>query len=297
MTRREHVSMADRLTAQRDAKVKLRRHLNLVPEPPPQRSVNPDPPWNPIIVPNIEWTAAGATTFTYSYPATSAALAPLTWSASPNSTVTLNWSTDATFLPVQMMPGSIVTYNVTGANAIRVSPYRAFDVDYQPTPAQEAARVQRELQLQERRRAAHEHRITAQNRATETLRSFMTEQQRADYEQHEYFYVEGSAGNLYRIDKGNAGNVMYCDRATRRPLGSICAHPSMAQEWIPDQDVALAQMLALMTDEPRFTAIANVHWGLRPPSAQMNLRPERNTPYNARQFVDNPLGRAEIIAA
>lgn len=282
--------------------MKLRRRLKLVPEPPPEplRIVNPAPPRNPIIVPHIAWSAMGdGTTFTYSYPATSATTAPLTWSS--NSTVTLNWSTDATYLPTQMMPGTIQTYDVRQYvdSVIRVSPYRAFDVDYPSTPEQAAEYAQRALQREERRRAAHEHRITAQGRATETLRSFMTPEQRADYDEHEHFFVEGSAGNLYRIDKGNAGNVMYCDRVTRRPLGSICAHPSMAEQWIPDQDVALAQMLALMTDEPRFTAIANVHWGLRPPTANMELRPERNTPYDARQYVNNPLGygHAGLIAA
>ena len=42
----------------------------------------------------------------------------------------------------------------------------------------------------------------------------------------------------------------------------------MAEHWLPDQDVALAQMLAIQADEPGFAALANVHQGVRPPCAR-----------------------------
>jgi hypothetical protein len=38
----------------------------------------------------------------------------------------------------------------------------------------------------------------------------------------------------------------------------------MNEHWLPDQDVALAQMLALTTDEAAFVRLANVHRGRRP---------------------------------
>ena len=182
--------------------------------------------------------------------------------------------------------GPVISYQIPNTvEAVQLRRY-AEAIPVSRTPEEEAAHAQRLQRAEERRQEAHRRRASAEARARDTLRTFLNPEQRADYDQHGHFYVEGSAGNLYKIERGNAGNVKYVDRATRRELASICAHPTMREEWLPDQDVALAQMLALATDEPLFTAIANVHWGIRPPNAAMDRRPQVNTPPGARRYVN-----------
>lgn len=140
------------------------------------------------------------------------------------------------------------------------------------TPEEETARAARiaarQVEVEQRRTV----RATARSRSEETLLSFLDEQQRADYLATGAFDVTGSAGGRYRIRKGSSGNVVYLDPVTHLRIGTLCAHPSMNEQWLPDPDVALAQMLALMTDEPNFCGIANVHWGVRPPCADMTAR-------------------------
>ncbi len=41
--------------------------------------------------------------------------------------------------------------------------------------------------------------------------------------------------------------------------------PGAPSSWLPTNDVVAAQLLALMTDEPGFLRVANVHAGERPP--------------------------------
>jgi hypothetical protein len=294
-SRREYVSFADRVGQQREARVGLWRRLKLVPPQPP-----PPPPPVRIELPN--WNsavyvhrltegefadyAAPWPAFTYSVTGATTAydlrLLNTSIGTTSTSTITLNgtWNTMGT--PITMQPGTIV-------NADYPTPQvrHTYAPPTPRTPEELAANAARRLRQQEQREEAHRRRITAQDRARATLLEFLTPEQRADYAQYEYFYVEGSAGNLYRIDLGNAGNVMYCDRATLRPLGSICAHPSMAEHWLPNQDVQLAQKLALEFDEPGFTAIANVHWGIRPPNADLTRR-GGPTPADARLHVAGP---------
>lgn len=300
--RREYVSFADRVGQQREARVGLRRRLKLVPPQPPP----PPPPlrvelpgWNSAVyvsqLTRGEFAEYSAPWPVFSYSVTGATTAYdlriLNTSTSTTSTTyTLNGNTMGT--PITMQPGTIVNADYpTPQVRVQVSPY-TYAAPAPLTPEELAANAARRLRQQEQREEAHRRRITAQDRARATLLEFLNPEQRADYAQYEYFYVEGSAGNLYRIDLGNAGNVMYCDRATRRPLGSICAHPSMAEHWLPNQDVQLAQKLALEFDEPGFTAIANVHWGIRPPNADLTRR-GGPTPADARLHVAGPL----LIAA
>lgn len=104
---------------------------------------------------------------------------------------------------------------------------------------------------------------SAESRAEKLLRSMLTADQKAMLTAHGYFEVFGSAGNLYRINWGTAGNVDHIDHDGRR-AAVLCAHPDMREQWLPTADVMLAQMLALMTDEPAFIRKANVHAGRRP---------------------------------
>jgi hypothetical protein len=116
------------------------------------------------------------------------------------------------------------------------------------------------------REARTQARIVARERADELLLSMLSEPQRESYSLTGEFEVIGSAGGLYRIQRGNSGNVLWIEPGGQ--VGArLCAHPTMAEGWMPDQDVAVAQLLALMTDEPAFVRTANVHAGRRPPVA------------------------------
>jgi hypothetical protein len=290
-SRRDYVPVADRLGQQRESRVRLRRHLKLV--PPQPAVVEPAPRHQNRVSQGTQIWMNGGTGWTalqgFDYAATTAstALGQMSTGLRNLSTAWMTTGTSTTITLNGSWNGPVMSYEIPGVQgqALRV---RGFDTP-QPaplTPEEEAARAQRLLQAEERRQEAHRRRITAEGRARDTLRSFLNPEQCADYDQHGHFYVEGSAGNLYKIERGNAGNVKYVDRATKRELASICAHPTMREEWLPDQDVALAQMLALATDEPLFTAIANVHWGIRPPHAAMDRRPQLNTPAGARRYVN-----------
>lgn len=106
-------------------------------------------------------------------------------------------------------------------------------------------------------------RAIARDRADELLLSMLSEDQRQTYQLRGEFEVIGSAGGVYRIRRGTSGNVDWLEPDGR--VGArLCAHPTMAEGWLPDQDVAVAQMLALITDEPGFVRLANVHAGRRP---------------------------------
>lgn len=136
------------------------------------------------------------------------------------------------------------------------------------TPQQQAewetSRIARFTE-QEQRQAAYE---VAAARATKLLLSLLSPAQQASYIRDRTFTVLGSAGGIYRIRPGSAGNVDWIDPTNtgREIAGVLCAHPQLwtPEGFLPDPDVALAQMLALTTDEPRFVATANVHRGRRP---------------------------------
>jgi len=96
------------------------------------------------------------------------------------------------------------------------------------------------------------------------LLEMLDENQRETYRFNGTFTVIGSCGTLYRIHRGTSGNIEWV-----KPDGSVggrlCAHPTMHHEWLPTEDVMLAQMLALIHDEREFCRVANVHAGVRPP--------------------------------
>jgi len=121
--------------------------------------------------------------------------------------------------------------------------------------------AQREIAQQERQRRA-QARTTATARAEALLHDLLDEGQRASLQAHGYFDLIGSHGGYYRISTGISGNVAW--RSPEGQWSRICAHPDMRLSWMPTEDVMVAQMLALVTDEPAFIARANVHAGVRP---------------------------------
>jgi hypothetical protein len=121
--------------------------------------------------------------------------------------------------------------------------------------------------IQQSRRRSEElaqARVRAQDRAEQFLLEMLSPSQRERYQLAGEFEVMGSAGNLYRIRRGISGNIDWI-KPDGKFGGRLCAHPTMQEGWLPMQDVVLAQLLALTTDEPAFVRRANVHAGERPP--------------------------------
>lgn len=127
-------------------------------------------------------------------------------------------------------------------------------------------REMRRLYAQREERHRREGRVEANSRAEELLLTMLSEDQAAELRRNDSFTVIGSAGGVYRIRRGVSGNVDWIlpDGGVG---GVLCAHPTMAEHWLPQQDVAVSQLLALTTDEPSFVRVANVHRGRRPPVA------------------------------
>lgn len=107
----------------------------------------------------------------------------------------------------------------------------------------EAARIE-----QERRQAAQE----AKDRAEALLLRSLSDKQKADLQEKNYFLVE-AGGETYKIKRGFSGNVKKLDKDGKE-IQSFCIHPT---ENIPDADAMLAQKLLLETDHERFLRTAN----------------------------------------
>ena len=127
-----------------------------------------------------------------------------------------------------------------------------------------ADEVARRERLQAEREERTRSRTAAIARGEELLLSMLDENQREAYRQDDMFAVIGSCGAVYRIHRGVAGNIEWIKPDGTRG-GLLCAHPTMHDGWLPTPDVMLAQMLALIHDEPGFLRVANVHAGQRPP--------------------------------
>lgn len=133
------------------------------------------------------------------------------------------------------------------------------------------AQIERNRQRMER--VAEEQRRAAQAdaRAEELLLAMLTGEQAATRREHGWFEVRGSRGHRFRIRPGLYANVdRMPDIGDEREL-SLCAHPY----GVPDADAHLAQMLALVTDEDAFLAVANVHYRRPAPGPAADEEPVR----------------------
>lgn len=184
------------------------------------------------------------------------------YSWTSNSTGTYNWpvSSSATF--------NVTEYTNTFNNAWRPMGYLTNDDG--PTRSRNLDRIigdwarprriePDQVAIDQRTLAREAAKVVADH----LLCSMLSEPQRQSWALQGYFEVIGSAGTLYRLHRGVAGNVEWI-KPDGEPGGRLCAHPSMAESWLPTEDVMLAQMLALMTNEREFVRIANVHQGARP---------------------------------
>lgn len=187
----------------------------------------------------------------------------------PQDTI-LTATTAATTMAVPITPTNNTATNDTWWWArydwYRPSAYSWLSSGLTPTPEQVAQREAERQQHESRQRERATRQTMAVERATATLLGILDDTQRAAYGEDRTFEVIGSLGGRYRIRPGSAGNVDWIDPVTNDIGGVLCAHPILwdGHGHLPGPDVALAQMLALATDEAHFVATANVHRGRRP---------------------------------
>jgi hypothetical protein len=117
-------------------------------------------------------------------------------------------------------------------------------------------RARREEDLERAREEARKLAEAARQNAEQLLTALLTDEQNATWREHSYFTVLGSSsGRTYRIRRGIAGNVDLMAEYEDAAEVTYCAHPP----GIPAEDVCLAQLFLLCTDEDAFLAVANVH--------------------------------------
>ena len=69
--------------------------------------------------------------------------------------------------------------------------------------------------------------------------------------------LKNSLNNFLTLDQ-------WLPEGAENPHARLCAHPTMAESWLPTPDVQVAQLLALITDEREFVNRANIHSGRYP---------------------------------
>lgn len=96
-------------------------------------------------------------------------------------------------------------------------------------------------------------RSAARAQARRSLFAVLNESQREGVEQGLGFEVIAKSGNRYRIRPGNT--VQKLD-PSGFPLVTLCVMPVPGGEWLPEDDIALAQKLLLEADEEAFLRLA-----------------------------------------
>lgn len=95
---------------------------------------------------------------------------------------------------------------------------------------------------------------TSELRGRKLLREWLSPEQLAQYDAHNYFEVTGChTGKRYRIRHGNGANIIELDDAAL-PRTGWCFVP---RDPLVAGDVMLAQKIALETDERGALAVAN----------------------------------------
>ena len=95
---------------------------------------------------------------------------------------------------------------------------------------------------------------TSELRGRQLLREWLSPEQLAQYDTHNYFEVTGChTGKRYRIRHGNGANIIELDDAAL-PRTGWCFVP---RDPLVAGDVMLAQKIALETDERGALAVAN----------------------------------------
>jgi hypothetical protein len=99
------------------------------------------------------------------------------------------------------------------------------------------------------------NREAARFKARELLCSFLTEEQRIEFEAHKRFTVVGK-DKIYRINYGFIANIEVLSM-NRQRQHALCVHPE--NDGLPIEDIMLSQLLHLRADEAALVRRANVH--------------------------------------
>ena len=151
------------------------------------------------------------------------------------------WPTDASGMSYQ------VVFDQTGGISVGNVIFTSGQNQVVNWPETEEQRVAREAQAA----AWQANQEAAAKRAEELLLMHLDDVQRRQYEELGYFETTVD-DRVYRINKGRAMNVELIDGG--KPKFKYCALP---RDYAPAEDVMLAQLLMLQTDEARFLATAN----------------------------------------
>ena len=132
------------------------------------------------------------------------------------------------------------------------------------TPEQRAEQELRVARHEAARKVEQRRRELASERAEQLLKTILTEDQWVSWERDKNFELITQSGRRYRIRRGVSHNVQLVEDDFETE--SLCAHPAISV-WsedggllgkIPAEDVVVAQVLALRTDEEGFRRVANI---------------------------------------
>jgi hypothetical protein len=197
--------------------------------------------------PEAAWLASGNSMPASTDPATRF----FTWSAAGSGVICTTGNTAS---------GTVIVYSPDGSAGLWYGTFPS-------GPGSGLPQAQIEQLVAEHQREAEKaaaRRQVADARAHQLLLSLLDEIQAADYAQHGWFELRGSAGGWWRIrGAGQAGNVDELEASGGERIASWCCHPPGA---LPDADAYIAQMLHLAADEPGFRAAGN-RTGRRQPAA------------------------------
>lgn len=117
--------------------------------------------------------------------------------------------------------------------------------------------IRRRVEEANARRAEEAERAAkAQSRALRLLQMTLSQKQRRQFEEHQFFEVLAHNGTVrYLLARGRSANVYRLDDKGK-PVKRFCVHPGV---MCPDEDTLIAQKLMLETNPAEFERIANSH--------------------------------------
>jgi hypothetical protein len=163
----------------------------------------------------------------------------------------------------QMPPSSYTTNGYTVGMQINAAPPET------PEQAQTRRREQlaRDREAMRLRRERDLVRAAADERAWATLEEMISDVQREQLRTERHIIIPvGNLAFYVLADHGSSGNVHVYEDGVQ--IARLCAHPQLypdtSKPAIPQGDVVLSQVMAIITDPQNFIDTANVHHGRRP---------------------------------
>jgi mRNA-degrading endonuclease RelE of RelBE toxin-antitoxin system len=119
---------------------------------------------------------------------------------------------------------------------------------------QRLLRIEREKEYKKKQEQLAKAMKEAEERAKETLKECLDEEQVQMLEKDSFFLVEVKSGNKYRIRKGRTRNIERIDK-DNKIVEHLCVHPKIQ---CPDYDTMLTQKLMLEENEEDLRKVANI---------------------------------------